>query len=141
MRLGSPSTARPDYKDRNAVARTLTCNTTFAATPAAATVRATYTVPAGKKAFIEYVDIVIVNLSTTATNSDAALQLLISTTTDGSQVAGVAWIPPAQAKDSAFFGGAGLLVAGESVQLRDFSNSSAGNVISRGAIKLTEFDA
>lgn len=144
MRVTSPATARPWYYDRNPSPRALTCNTTFGAAAAAATVRATRTVPAGKKAYVEFVNLGIWNSSATGLNNNVLLQVLM---TQGGSSEVVAQNGMANGQTGygvpVAFGGAGELNAGDVIELRDLSdNNAAGtSVTDRGGVKLTEFDA
>jgi hypothetical protein len=142
MRTGQPIISRPAWYDRNPIVKCDSWLGTSTA-PHAETERWTYTVPAGKKAFLE-------TLSMRMQRSSAA-------STGGTAVAWVGVYPSGGVpkylafcaivtntvgdKDSSIVGQAIVMKAGDIIRARTSDLSTGGAIDYFLAYKITEFDA
>ncbi len=134
--LIAPTTVRPPYYDRNPLAVTI-FNTTLDTAPAVATVRATYTVPTNRKAFVTHFTLEVIRV-TAATTSARAFEYA----TLAGLISAIATIENNTVGTQAFAGsGSGYVVlSGQVVQLTTDDGSTAGTVSFIGAIGMLEFD-
>lgn len=141
MRIGNVNQGRPAYYDRNPVGRV--DSDLVDVVPHGSTVRWTYTVPTGTKAYIQRVRGSI--FRTTVAAPVARVDLLIDV--QPSVAEGRARIIDLEslantvgARDAENFAGAGLLEAGGEVRLITADQSTGGTVLYAGTLWSVEFD-
>jgi len=140
--IGHVASSRPDYFDRNPLAKDLGYSAAGIG-PHGSTTRATYTVPAGKKAYLEVIAAHI-RRQTAAAPVGLVRALFIYTPFGGSS-----WYPTLitlatnGVSDAAHgeLSGLGLLAAGDLIRLLTEDLSTGGTVEYQGIIKAVEFDA
>ena len=142
MRAGTATAvARPIYYDRAAVPKVLAYNATVA--PHGQTTRASYTVPTGKKAFIEslFAFIQRASAATAAGNQFG----IIGYTPSGGAYADIA-APVVQSNalgtsQALTLTNFGMMVAGDVIFLQTVDNSTGGTGWHLQSCKFNEFDA
>lgn len=143
VRVGTPSAvARPDWYDRNPVTRFRAWNAVNLA-PHTSTQRWTYTVPAGKKAQLELVQVKVMRATAPTTpgyayanirftpsggSVDTLIQATIRTGTVGDT-------------DQTVLGVCGVLQAGDTIEANSADGSTGGTIDYFATLKITEFDA
>lgn len=141
MRVSSYAVARPNYYDRNSSTAGQLAYGTVA--PHSPTIRWTYTVPAGKRSYVEvnYVDLARATVAASAgttfaqiysSNSDAS-DTVISYTRVFTNVAGT--------YDRSITSAVCILNAGNSLNGQTGDNSTGGTVSYTVGSKYTQFDA
>lgn len=142
MRVGFPGGPRLEWYDRNAQFL-LTSWNTLDAGPHATTMRWSYTVPTGKKAFIESYEIFEQIVTAAGTPGTRIIQLRI--TPSGGSI--TVWVflvlksnNPGDTQ-SVFAGHSGILLAGDVLQSDTYDDSTGGTVAYIASSKITEFDA
>jgi len=142
VRSGQPIISRPEWFDRNPVHR---YNYYFglSQSPHSDTNRFTYTVPAGKKAFIELLTVFLIRdgAPTTAGWSRATLYLQPSGGTLQRCLIASIYSASLGASDHAELGQNCLLYPGDVVTGETGDGSTGGSVTYVVAAKITEFDA
>lgn len=142
MRVGSFAVARPNYYDRNATSK----QSSYVGGPLAphsVTTRWTYTVPAGKKAYVEscYVDIIRGSAATSGPSCKAFIRVTTSDSTIGTLCATGGEFNTLNALISQTVSNVGLLAAGDLVQSDSYDNSTGGTLYIVMTAKYTQFDA
>lgn len=143
--VGHLQQTRPAYYDRGA-ANTLLAYTATAVAPHAATVRATYTVPTGKRAYIDSARVEIINQTPAAGGGIAFLTVNLNSATEGTNVmcghiqdrVGGTWATGFWV--SQVVGAIGLIVAGDTVRIISSDGAATGNANYRAFSKIAEFD-
>jgi hypothetical protein len=142
MRTGQPIIGRPAWYDRNAITRINGWQSNNTA-PHSRTSRFSFTVPAGKKAFVEYASIYA--RRSTAASTAGLVQATIEITPSGG---GIAVIAEAQLltnnvgdADRMDVGQGITLNAGDKIEGYTVDASTGGAVNLLVACKITEFDA
>jgi len=143
VRIGTPSAvARPEWYDRNPASTVSGWGGTNVA-PHAATTRASYTVPSGKKALLEFLKVWVrrTTAATTAGNPKATWYVY---------PAGAGFVDLLRAeiftngvgdKDIAYAFAALVLCTGDELRLISIDDSTGGTMDYWSAAKLTQFDA
>lgn len=137
--FASEQVARPFYFDRNPSMRTIAFQA--APGPHGVTQRAVYTVPAGKKAFVEVTFTETVRSSAAGVVGEYASQAQFLTPVTGLISRSVSYDNAPGATKSTSVASVGFMPAAGQVALYSYDGSSSGVVIFTGTVKLTEFDA
>ena len=141
MRTGAPATARSAYYDRNPVSIQLVFNELL--NPHPQTLRASYTVPANRKAILEYSDLMIgmyPQLVTTLKRAWFSLSIQVSGGT-GVIASFVELYTQVPSHDRVVHSQGGTLNAGDNIALYSEDDSTGGQCYYIGYVKLLEFDA
>lgn len=138
-RLEAPTSGRPFYFDRTP----LTVRVIFFAegvAPHATTIRATYTVPANRKAFAEAVQLSIARATAPGTDGRAVINLRSDS---GTFLAANLWEEDNAAKDRVdlTFGATMTRLAGDEVAIDTSDVAITGTVNYNGVATITEYDA
>jgi len=142
VRVGTPSAvARPEWYDRNPIHRLYGYSGNLA--PHSVTTRWTYTVPAGKKAFLELAAVhhIKTAAATTVVNSYSSILITPSGGSLTELIAAQIYTNAVGDKDRAETGHAAVLLAGDIIQFNTYNGDTGGTVWHRGVAKITEFDA
>ena len=137
VRVGFPGGPRLEWYDRNPIMQQANYGPSLFG-PHSETVRATYTVPTGKKAFLASMDLGAERHA--ASTTDGVWQIFI--------VAGAAEVVRAFSEDSTVYARvhkslsqAGIILAGQDISLRTSDVSTGGTVLYAGGWNIVEFDA
>ena len=136
---------RAQYYDRNPLAVANSSNISAGAGARALTTDWTYTVPAGKKAFIEFIRAGVINNSTIAI--DASIGALVDYTPSGGSAhrltvaTGATGVSSYESERTS--GASGVMLAGDALKGKTVSNNSAAgtSIDLNTAMKATEYDA
>jgi hypothetical protein len=141
VKLSSMWSGRPAWYDRNPLTKFLQFSAQGQA-PLTVTDEWTYTVPAGRKAFIEYAFIRI--MRRTAATSGTEYGAYISYLPSGGSVKNLLWIyienNTIESKETALLGQGAILYAGDKIDGYVYDGSTGGTVDYQVVCKLTEFD-
>jgi hypothetical protein len=137
VQLIPPVTNRPPYYDRTPLAVTI-FNTTTDTAPAGSTVRATYTVPTNRKAFVTHGTLQTIRVTAATTSARAEEYAVLA-----GLIAAIASIEnnAVGTQASIGFGSGYVVLAGQVVQLTTNDGSTAGTLTFVGALGILEFDA
>lgn len=139
MRSIFPGSARAAYYDRNAIRISTVGFLTAGAAPHVATTRATYTVPANRKAFITQSSLDMIRITAAA---PAAKQYITFFIVGESGDFEVTMLDNTVGASRNKTGGSGaVLFAGDVVQIKTFDGSTGGTADYDGQIEIIEFDA
>jgi len=142
VRVGFPGGPRLEWYDRNPSTQLLWYGGAGIA-PHGLIARATYTVPTGKKAFLEYG--IVVAIRATAPTTAGRVTTQITITPSGGSAAGFLVIRWTSAvldyHESMNVGNAGALAAGDMIQVMTADLSTGGTLDYSAGVKLTEFSA
>jgi len=142
VRSGQPIIARPEWFDRNPVHRFQYYFNNIVA-PHADTDRWTYSVPAGKKAFMELLTCALIRDAAATTAGWARATIYIQPS--GGTMQRALWASLYSItqgdKDHAEIGSGPLLYAGDAVKGQTGDGSTGGSVTYLVTAKITEFDA
>jgi len=133
---------RPAWYDRNPVNRAIDYNAS-AVGPHAVTDRATYTVPAGKKALVENISLLVMRdgSPTTAGRAWAIAMIYPGGGAGWTALSAIVLSATVGATDHAEVGTSALLQATDVIKLRTEDLSTAGTHFYALGLKITEFDA
>lgn len=141
MRIGHLQPSRPEWFDRNPTAKALSANVTIAGSDAG-TVRATYTAPTGKKAYLDIAMMTCFRTVDGTPNQQFVVGLLYS---DGAASFYIQLIKSSVSNYGAvgdqWLGQGGILTAGQTLQFVTSSSFTDGTVEVLAGAKVTEFDA
>lgn len=142
MRVSSYAVARPIYYDRNSSTKGKTYQASAVA-PHTTTTRWTYTVPAGKAAYVEALNAMIYR--DVAPTVVSLAQSIIYIVSSDAVTSTVLQVRTYSASTYVFYYGSqsniALLKAGDQIYANTFDNSTGGAVTYTIDLKLTEFDA
>lgn len=147
VRLQSVSSARAAWWEsvRNPVKRSLSFSTNPAAATRTSTKNATYTVPAGKKAYVDVVKVTAENASATGLNGRAGAWCEVTPSGGSARNIHEALLTIGDPQRYMNPGPAvvGYLAEGDELALWDFSgnNAAGSDVRNGGSALITEFDA
>jgi len=143
-RIRSPGkyVARPAWYDRNPIQRIQNWDE-GAVAPHANTQRWTYTVPPGKKAFVEYAELWAKRL--TAAGTVGIVEANVRVTPSGGSASAIMRVYVITNNvgdvDKAVVGQALTLLAGDMIECRSADSSTGGTATYHSAVKIVEFDA
>jgi len=144
MRVGQLQPSRPVYYDRNPISQTINYDASAVA-PHADTVRGTYTVPSGKKAYLEtvWLHTLVATVAAPAGLKRTRILLVIATggtsTLDDAVLAAVE--NTAGNKEHVSYQGSLLMMVSDVLELHTEDGGTGGTVDHRMAAKFVEFDA
>jgi len=137
----SQASPRAEWYDRNPITKTIGYYATNVA-PHSATVRATYTVPTGKKAFLDLISLVLERVTVATTvglctivvryNEGTGNWLILNARFQDNAVRASKWNNQ---------GESGVLQASDCVDIFTSDNSTGGEMLYSACVKITEFDA
>jgi len=143
VRVGTPSAvARPEWYDRNPIDATLAYQG-LAIGPHSITLRGSYTVPAGKKAFLESLYLLVYRV-TAATTVGSCMARVDYTPAGGTTKVFCLVIFTNNTADfnvDHILGNCGCMRAGDQLAIYTADGSTGGTVSYYETIKVTEFDA
>ena len=142
MRVGSLAAARPAYYDRNATSQTITYSAVVA--PHADTLRATYTTPAGKKAYVEAAAVYIrCETAPTIAGRNVGVVRITDVSANLIDIARIDKLSKTVASNSYAVTSTTMptIYAGETMTIRTIDFSTGGSVDYVIGAKVTQFDA
>lgn len=143
MRISTPVASRPQYYDRNAI--TEVQHSELSAGPHATTARAVYTVPAGKKAYIELAENHIRRntAASAAARATGECAIFISGGNSGGFVQTILWASENTVgdRDDNIIGFTTMLIAADVFQAQTSDGSTGGDISYFQKFKYTEFEA
>lgn len=133
--------ARPNFYDRNPRTGMLTVNIANVA-PHGLTLRATYTVPGNKKAWLDSIWTHIVRSAAAAPSQVALIRVTETTSFSGAQVAFFNYFTSGAVlgTQSAILANDGFLASGDNIQVSTIDGSTGGSCDYDFSVKYTEFD-
>lgn len=142
MKVGFPGGPRLEWYDRNPQHQ-LNSYVFLQVAPHATTTRWSYTVPSGKKAFIEFITC-MVHKSIVSTSADNAVAQIRITPSGGSATIILITLIRTSAvgsRDRGDIGQGPILLAGDLIEAQTYDINADGNVDYAVVSKITEFDA
>ena len=142
MRIGSLAAARPTYYDRNGVSLAYEY-TSYGIAPHAETQRWTYTVPAGKKAYVETFRAFVYRITAATSPNRYAAAIFVNPSGGGSYkiIEATSYSNVADTSQVLNVGGSILLFAGDQIAGYTLDASTGGTLIVSVSIKVSQFDA
>ena len=142
MRLAHLQSSRPPWYDRNSVTYAFS-GTALNAAPHGTTIRATYTVPANRKAMMEFTTNYIQRITAAAPNGTIAAFVTMLPATGGGIYAMQNFLVSNTALQIVTENSEqqAVMVTGDYFDISDYDDSTGGTATIATSVKITEFDA